>query len=56
MQRMNAIVQNGYGSAEQVLQLREVARPELRDDELLVRVRAASVNESSRRWRRAGAR
>jgi NADPH:quinone reductase-like Zn-dependent oxidoreductase len=40
---MKAIVQDTYGSAD-VLQLRDVARPEIRDDEVLVRVHAAGVD------------
>jgi NADPH:quinone reductase-like Zn-dependent oxidoreductase len=40
---MKAIVQNRYGSAD-VLELREVDDPVVRDDQLLVRVRAASVH------------
>lgn len=40
---MKAIVQDGYGGAE-VLHLREVARPEPAEDEVLIRVRAASVH------------
>ena len=40
---MKAIVQDGYGSAD-VLQLREVDKPAVADDRVLVRVRAASVN------------
>lgn len=40
---MKAIVQNGYGSAD-VLELREVDDPSVGDDEVLVRVRAASVH------------
>jgi NADPH:quinone reductase-like Zn-dependent oxidoreductase len=40
---MKAIVQNHYGSAE-VLELREIERPSVGDDEMLVRVRAASVH------------
>ena len=40
---MRAIVQDRYGSAD-VLQLREVAEPAIGDDEVLVRVRAASVH------------
>ena len=40
---MKAIVQERYGSAD-VLQLREVERPEAGDDQVLVRVRAASVH------------
>jgi len=40
---MKAIVQEGSGSAD-VLRLREVERPVLTDDRVLLRVRAASVN------------
>ena len=40
---MKAIVQNRYGSAD-VLELREIERPNVKDDEMLVRVRAASVH------------
>jgi NADPH:quinone reductase-like Zn-dependent oxidoreductase len=40
---MKAIVQNRYGSSD-VLELREVDDPVARDDQLLVRVRAASVH------------
>src|SRR5712691_9251415 len=40
---MKAVVQEGTGSAD-VLHLREVERPELTDDRVLIRVRAASVN------------
>ena len=40
---MKAIVQNRYGSAD-VLELREVDDPVVRDDQLLIRVRAASVH------------
>jgi NADPH:quinone reductase-like Zn-dependent oxidoreductase len=40
---MKAIVQNGYGSAD-VLRLREIERPIVSDHDVLVRVRAASVN------------
>ena len=39
---MKAIVQNGHGGPE-VLTLSEVDRPTIKDDEVLVRVRAASV-------------
>jgi NADPH:quinone reductase-like Zn-dependent oxidoreductase len=41
---MKAIVQHGYGAPEQVLRLEEVARPVAGDDDVLVRVRATSVN------------
>jgi NADPH:quinone reductase-like Zn-dependent oxidoreductase len=37
-------VQSGYGAPDEVLELRDVARPAIRDDEVLVRVRAASLH------------
>ena len=40
---MRAIVQERYGAPD-VLELRDVDRPVIRDDEMLVRVRAASVH------------
>jgi len=40
---MKAIVQERYGSPD-VLELREIDRPNVKDDEVLVRVRAASVH------------
>ena len=40
---MIAIVQDAYGSAE-VLQVRDIARPKMADDEVLVRVHAASIH------------
>jgi NADPH:quinone reductase-like Zn-dependent oxidoreductase len=40
---MRAVVQDGYGSPDR-LRLREVERPAVGDDEVLVRVRAASVH------------
>src|SRR5438876_11744274 len=42
---MKAIVRNRYGSAD-VLELREVEKPELADDGVLVRVHASSVNRA----------
>ncbi len=42
-EKMKAVVQNGYGSPD-FLELRDVERPALGDDGVLVRVRAASVN------------
>ncbi len=42
---MKAIVQDRYGSAD-VLELREVERPAIGDDEVLVRVQAAGVDPS----------
>jgi NADPH:quinone reductase-like Zn-dependent oxidoreductase len=45
---MKAIVQDGYGvSPEAVLTLAEVARPTIAADEILVRVRAASVDRGT---------
>jgi NADPH:quinone reductase-like Zn-dependent oxidoreductase len=40
---MKAIVQDKYGSAE-VLELRDIDKPEIGDGEVLARVRAAEVN------------
>jgi NADPH:quinone reductase-like Zn-dependent oxidoreductase len=40
---MRAIVRESYGSPD-ILELREVAKPEVADDDVLVRIRAASVN------------
>ena len=40
---MQAIVQDGYGSAD-VLRLASIVRPEIADNEVLVRVRAAGVH------------
>src|SRR5436309_10602458 len=40
---MKAIVQDRYGSPD-VLQLRDIDKPVVKDDEVLVRVRAAAVN------------
>ena len=41
---MKAIVQDKYGSSDDVLQLREIDKPVAGDDEVLVRVLAASVH------------
>ncbi len=41
---MKAIVQGKYGPPEDVLRLREIDQPAVGDDEVLVRVRAASVH------------
>ena len=40
---MKAIVQNDYGTSD-VLRLAEVALPEMKDNQVLVRVKAASIN------------
>ena len=42
---MRAIVQSKYGPPGDVLELQEIAKPVVKDDEVLVRVRAASVND-----------
>jgi NADPH:quinone reductase-like Zn-dependent oxidoreductase len=45
---MTAIVQDDYGTApENVLRLAEIARPAIAEDEILVRVRAASVDRGT---------
>jgi NADPH:quinone reductase-like Zn-dependent oxidoreductase len=41
---MKAIVQEGYGAPERVLKLEEIDRPSVGDDDILIRVRATSVN------------
>ena len=41
---MQAIVQEGYGAPQRVLKLEEVDRPSVDDDNVLIRVRATSVN------------
>jgi NADPH:quinone reductase-like Zn-dependent oxidoreductase len=47
-QTMKAIVQDEYGSApEDVLRVAEIQRPEIGDDEVLVQVRAASVDRGT---------
>ena len=40
---MKAIVCTKYGSPD-VLQLREVAKPSPKDDEVLIKIHAASIN------------
>jgi NADPH:quinone reductase-like Zn-dependent oxidoreductase len=51
---MKAIVQEEYGSPD-VLELMDIDRPEVKDNELLVRVRAAAVaaNRLARQERQA---
>ena len=41
---MKAVVQERYGAPERALRLEEIDRPTVGDDELLIRVRATSVN------------
>ena len=41
---MKAIVQHRYGAPQRVLKLEEVDRPQVGDDDVLIRVRASSVN------------
>ena len=41
---MKAIVQDRYGAPERVLKLKDVDRPPVGDDDVLIRVRATSVN------------
>jgi NADPH:quinone reductase-like Zn-dependent oxidoreductase len=41
---MKAIVQERYGAPERVLRLEEVGTPPVGDDDVLIRVRATSVN------------
>jgi NADPH:quinone reductase-like Zn-dependent oxidoreductase len=41
---MKAVVQQGYGAPEQVLGVAEIDAPRVGDDDVLVRVRATSVN------------
>ncbi len=41
---MKAIIQEGYGPPERVLRMQEVDRPPIGDEDVLVRVRATSVN------------
>jgi NADPH:quinone reductase-like Zn-dependent oxidoreductase len=44
---MRAIVRDVYGVPD-VLELREIDKPDVTDDEVLVRVRAASANPADR--------
>ena len=46
---MKAIVQESYGSPGEVLKLQSIDRPHVGDDEVLVRVRAASAHSGD--WR-----
>jgi NADPH:quinone reductase-like Zn-dependent oxidoreductase len=47
VETMKAIVQDGYGTDETVLRLAKIDRPSIGDDELLVRVAAASVDKGT---------
>jgi NADPH:quinone reductase-like Zn-dependent oxidoreductase len=49
---MRAVVHDRYGPPE-VLRLEDVERPVLKDDEVLVRIHATSVNRSDTGWRSA---
>ena len=40
---MKAMVQERYGAPQQVLELEEVDRPSVGDDDVLIRVRATST-------------
>lgn len=42
--RMRAVVQDAYGPPEDVLRVREIERPRIGADQVLVRIRATSVN------------
>jgi NADPH:quinone reductase-like Zn-dependent oxidoreductase len=44
MTTMTAVVQDRYGSPDRVLKLQEVSRPAIGEEDVLVRVRATSVN------------
>jgi NADPH:quinone reductase-like Zn-dependent oxidoreductase len=46
---MKAVVCTRYGAPEKVLRLEELERPAPKDDEVLIRIRASSIN--SRDWR-----
>jgi NADPH:quinone reductase-like Zn-dependent oxidoreductase len=48
---MRAVVYHGYGPPD-VLQIEEVAQPVPRDDEVLIRVHATSVNRTDCGFRR----
>ncbi len=47
---MKAIVRDNYGPPD-VLELRDIDRPEIADDEVLVRVHAAGVDRGVWQWR-----
>ena len=41
---MRAIIQNGYGAPERVLRLEEIPVPSIGSDDVLIRMRATSIN------------
>ena len=47
VETMQAIVQDEYGEADEVLRLEEIDKPEIGDDEVLVRVHAAGVDRGA---------
>jgi NADPH:quinone reductase-like Zn-dependent oxidoreductase len=47
---MKAIVYHEYGSPDDVLDLQDIDKPVVKDDEMLVRVRATSVNPYDWHW------
>src|SRR3979411_417820 len=51
---MRAIIQDGYGAPERVLRLEEIPVPSIGADDVLVRMRATSVNAPA--WATATAR
>jgi NADPH:quinone reductase-like Zn-dependent oxidoreductase len=53
IRRMRAYICNGYGKAEDVLTLTEVATPTPKDREIQIRIKATSVNSGDSRLRRA---
>ena len=50
---MKAVVQDGYGAPRDVLRVTDVPKPQMGDDDVLIRVHAASVNALD--WRRVRA-
>ncbi len=49
---MKAIIQRAYGEPEDVLSLQDIDTPTINDEEILVRVRAASAHPTSGTWSR----
>jgi NADPH:quinone reductase-like Zn-dependent oxidoreductase len=47
---MKAIIYDGYGAPDDVLDLKDIDKPDVNDDEVLVRVRASSVNPFDWHW------